>query len=309
MVLGWLKRFRKSRAYENNYNGLGTVMEDGSLNGFRRIAINKKHYQQQMELELKHTPVYTWNNEALEDKDVRFVVNQGGSRSSKTYSICQLLIVTAMSKPRTKISIVRKSMPSMRKSVMNDFFEIMHELKIYREECHHKGSDSYEFPNGSIIEFFSLDDSQKVRGTKRTILYCNEANEIGAEAFMQLNMRTTDKIFLDYNPSDNYSWVYDILARHNAKLIKSTYRDNPFCPQSFIDEINETRLLNPEYYEIYGEGNQAILKDTIYSHYTSGGWKAGNDSFFGLDIGYNHPMALVEITDVDGVIHARELIY
>jgi hypothetical protein len=57
----------------------------------------------------------------------RFVVNIGGSRSStKTYSVLQLLIVKALeSTEPLVISVVRKSFPAMRITVMRDFFDLL----------------------------------------------------------------------------------------------------------------------------------------------------------------------------------------
>lgn len=262
-----------------------------------------------MELVIKHTNVFTRNVEAMEDDSIRFIVNQGGSRSSKTYSICQMLVVYALTNPKTTISIVRKSFPALRGSVMRDLFEIMDNLGIYNEDQHHKGENLYRFSNGSTIEFFSVDDAQKLRGRKRHILYCNEANELTFEDYQQLNMRTTNKIIVDYNPSDNYSWVYSLIDKPNSILIKSTYKDNPFLQEDIIKEIENLVNVDEGYYRVYALGEQAVLKNTIYNHYQIGDYKVGNDIYFGLDIGYVHPMVLVEISDVDGVIYARERIY
>ena len=262
-----------------------------------------------MELDLKVTNVFNRNYDALLNPSIRFCINQGGSRSSKTYSICQMLVVYALTNPKTTISIVRKSFPALRGSVMRDLFEIMDNLGIYNEDQHHKGENLYRFSNGSTIEFFSVDDAQKLRGRKRHILYCNEANELTFEDYQQLNMRTTNKFIADYNPSDNYSWVYGLIDKPNSILIKSTYKDNPFLQEDIIKEIENLINVDEGYYRVYALGEQAVLKNTIYNHYQVGDYKVGNDIYFGLDIGFNHPMALVEISDVDGVIYARERIY
>lgn len=262
-----------------------------------------------MELEIKHSPVFTWNQEALDNDNIRFIVNQGGSRSSKTYSICQMLIIKALTTPKITISIVRKSFPALRGSVMRDLFEILDAHGLYNELNHHKGENLYKFDNGSTIEFFSVDDSQKLRGRKRDILYANEANELSFEDFTQLNMRTTSKLIFDYNPSDNYSWVYGLIGKENSILIKSTYKDNPFLTHDIVKEIENLINVDEGYYRVYALGEQAQLKSTIYTHYQVGDFKEGNDTYFGLDIGFNHPMCLIEITDVDGTINARERIY
>jgi phage terminase large subunit len=261
-----------------------------------------------MELDIKVTPVYGKNLDAIENDSIRFVVNQGGSRSSKTYSICQMLIVYALTN-KTTISIVRKSFPALRGSVMRDFFEILDGLGLYNEANHHKGENLYRFSNGSTIEFFSVDDAQKLRGRKRHILYCNEANELTFEDFQQLNMRTTNKFIVDYNPSDNYSWVYGLLEKPNSILIKSTYKDNPFLEKDIIKEIENLINVDEGYYRVYALGEQAVLANTIYTHYKIEDFQQGEDTWFGLDIGFNHPMALVEITAIDSVIYAKERIY
>ena len=122
-------------------------------------------------------------------------------------------------------------------------------------------------------------------------------------------MRTTNKLIVDYNPSDNYSWVYGLIGKENSTLIKSTYLDNPFLQEDIIKEIENLVNVDEGYYRVYALGEQAVLKNTIYNHYQVGDYKVGNDIYFGLDIGFNHPMALIEISDVDGVIYARERIY
>lgn len=262
-----------------------------------------------MELDIKVTPVFTKNYDALLDPSIRFCINQGGSRSSKTYSICQMLIVYALSNPKTTISIVRKSFPALRGSVMRDLFEILDNLGLYTELNHHKGENLYRFSNGSTIEFFSVDDAQKLRGRKRHILYCNEANELTFEDFQQLNMRTTQKLIVDYNPSDNYSWVYGLIGKENSLLIKSTYKDNPFLEDEIIKEIENLINVDEGYYRVYALGEQAVLKNTIFTHYTIGDYTIGEDISYGLDIGFNHPMALIEMTHNDGNISLRERIY
>lgn len=262
-----------------------------------------------MELQIRHSKVFTKNASAFDDDKVRFIINQGGSRSSKTFSICQLLIIYALTHEKKTISIVRKSFPSLRGSVMRDLIGILDDLGLYDDRNHHKGENLYKFNNGSVIEFFSVDDAQKIRGRKRDVLYCNEANELSFEDFNQLNMRTESKVFLDYNPSDNYSWVYNIALKENATFIKSTYKDNPFLPDSIIKEIENLFTIDEGYYKVYALGEQATLKTQIYNHFKYESFIEGTDYIYGLDIGYNHPTALVKISYIDNKIYAKEEIY
>jgi phage terminase large subunit len=118
-------------------------------------------------MEIKSTVIFEKNYEALNDSGVRFVINEGGSRSSKTYSLCQLVIIYCIQNSGKVVSIIRKTFPALRATVMRDFIEILKELNIYSIEDHNKSEHIYTFSNGSIVEFFSVDDEQKIRGRKR----------------------------------------------------------------------------------------------------------------------------------------------
>jgi len=141
------------------------------------------------ELNLKATTVFQKNWEAIQSTS-RFIVNEGGSRSSKTYSICQVLILYLLQNPNKTVSIVRASFPSLRATVMRDFFEVLQELDMYDVKYHSKTEHIYTFPNGAKCEFFSADQEQKLRGRKRDVCWVNESNELDYESFQQLNMRT-----------------------------------------------------------------------------------------------------------------------
>jgi phage terminase large subunit len=117
-------------------------------------------------VEIQATKIFEKNWNALQDNGVRFLVNQGGSRSSKTYSLCQLIIVYCLKNPDKVVSIVRKTFPALRATVMRDFFEIMKDLNLYEKANHNMSENIYKFPNGSMVEFFSVDDEQKIRGRK-----------------------------------------------------------------------------------------------------------------------------------------------
>ena len=262
------------------------------------------------QLEIKHTPVLSWNLDALNDNDCRFIINQGGSRSSKTYSICQMIIIYCLSNPNKLVSVVRKSFPSLRGSVMRDFFEVMRDLNLYSEQQHQKTTHEYHFPNGSMVEFFGADDGQKLRGRKRDVLWANESNELDFEEFTQLNMRTTDKLIFDFNPSENFHWLYDLISRKETILIHSTYKNNPFLGDAQIKEIENLITIDEGYYKIYALGERGTGKTTIYTHWKYYEEKTDkSDTYYGLDFGYNHPTSLVEVNVIDNKAYVKQIIY
>ena len=134
----------------------------------------------------------------------KIIVEQGGTRSGKTFNILLYIIFEYCLKNNNKtITIARKTFPSVRATVMRDFIDILKQYGLYREEHHNKSSSEYKL-NNNLVEFISVDQPQKIRGRKRDILFINEANELDFEDWQQLVFRTTEKIIIDYNPSDEY---------------------------------------------------------------------------------------------------------
>jgi phage terminase large subunit len=263
-----------------------------------------------MEISIEHTNVFSRNYEALEDASLRFIVNQGSTRSSKTYSLCQLMIVYCLNNPNKLVSIVRKSFPSLRATVYRDMIDILTELKIYSDKYHNKTENIYTFPNGARMEFFSLDDSQKVRGRKRDLLWCNEANELSFEEFNQLNFRTTEKLFFDFNPSDTEHWLYDLLEKENASLIHSTYKDNSFLSTHLVKEIEDLINVDQDYYNIYALGLPSKSNHTIYNHQKMFDLApTPQETLYGLDFGYQHPTALIKCDFFDNEVFVTEVLY
>jgi phage terminase large subunit len=260
-------------------------------------------------MEIKATIVFEKNYDALHS-GVRFIVNQGGSRSSKTYSLCQLIVLWALQNPNKTVSIVRKTFPALRASVMRDFFEVMKEMDLYNQQSHNKSEHIYTFPNGTIVEFFSVDDEQKIRGRKRDIAWCNEANELWQEDFMQLNMRTTGVMIFDYNPSDSDSWIYT-LPENEKIVIKSTYRDNPFLEKAIVRQIEGLKDTDEELYQIYALGERAVSRENVYRPWDIVDIKPDRFTQFvyGLDFGYIHPTALVKIWYWENEVYIEEVIY
>jgi phage terminase large subunit len=202
------------------------------------------------------------------NSDRKIILLRGGSRSSKSYSAVQYLIVKAIEEAGTVISIVRKSFPSLRISTLRDFKSIMSRLGIWEEERYLATEKAYRFDNGSMIEFLSIDDAEKRKGTKRDYLFIDEANELNYEDFFQLFIRTTHKTILAFNPSfSKRSWIYTQVAIHpEAEEFVSTYRDNPFLDESIVKEIERLKEISPSYYKVYGEGEFGMTEGLVFDN-------------------------------------------
>ena len=242
----------------------------------------------------------------------RIVVNQGGTRSSKTYSLAQLIILKALQEQGKVYTICRKTLPALKGTAYRDFFNILEEHNLYNPNNHNKSELTYKL-NKNEIEFISVDMPQKIRGRKRNILWLNEANEFSFEDWVQLSLRTTENIYLDFNPSDPYSWIYDnVMNREDCTFIKSTYLDNPFLPDETIKEIERLRDLDSNYWKIYGLGDMAQPTETIFRQFEIANNVPTEAKLvaLGLDWGYsNDPTAIVEVFKLNDDLYINELIY
>ena len=260
---------------------------------------------------VKTTPVFQKNLAAYQS-GWKIICNEGSSRSSKSYSIIQLLIAIALKDKGKKISIVSHSLPHIKRGAFRDFKQILERLEIWDDDNWMATNFIYTFSNGSYIELFGLEDEGKARGPGRDILFINEANLINLMLFRQLAQRTTDVIFLDYNPADFTSWVYDVADNPKNKKIHSTYLDNRFnLSPSQIEFIEDYKNLPDDFmWKVYGLGLRGASAELIYTN-----WKYcdslpdGGEVIYGLDFGYNNPTALVKVVHKDKEIFAEQIIY
>ena len=242
--------------------------------------------------------------------NTRITCLQGGTRSSKTYSLCQLFIVKALNETGKVFTICRKTLPALKATAYRDVLNILKEIELYSELNHNKSELSYML-NGNLLEFISIDQSQKIRGRKRDYLWLNECNEFAYEDWQQLILRTTGQIYLDYNPSDPYSWIYEkVITRDDCTFIKSTYLANPFLDKDTIAEIERLKDLDPEYWRVYGMGEIGSVSTQIFRNFNLVDDVQGKLVGFGLDFGFtNSPTALVEVRQLDDSLYIRELLY
>jgi phage terminase large subunit len=248
----------------------------------------------------------------LELSQKRIIIEQGGTRSGKTYNILIWLIFGYCMRQQGKtVTIARKTYPALRSTAMRDFIQILRAYELYNEANHNKSSSEYML-NGNLVEFISLDQPTKVRGRKRDLLFINEANELFFEDWQQLIFRTTGKIILDYNPSDEFHWIYDrVKVREDAEFHITTYKDNPFLESQIIQEIERLKDVDENYWKIYGLGEVGAAKSLIFN-FNLIDTIPENAKFisYGLDFGFtNDPTALVKVYLHDTNLYVKELLY
>lgn len=261
--------------------------------------------------EIPRTPVYYANKDAWLSHKYRVIANQGSTRSSKTYSVVQLLALYIALKFKKEITIVSHSLPHLKKGAMKDFLDIMEDARLYSDNDFNKTDFKYHFTSGSYIEFFGCEDSGKVRGPSRDILFINEANLLSYSTYKQLALRTREVIFIDFNPVEETSWVYDIADKPSNLLIHSTYLNNRgnLTPEQ-VDEIESMKDADQNLWNVFGLGLRGKSEGLIYTHHKlCERLPMRGELFMGQDFGYNVPSALVRCEMYEGGIYVEEILY
>lgn len=240
----------------------------------------------------------------------RIVVAQGGSRSGKTYNILIYWIVKLLQEENKTLSIVRKTLPSLKNSVLKDLLDVLEKFGLYQPEHWHK-QEGYFTLGTNTINWFSVDEPQKLRGSKRDYLYCNEANELTIEDWNQLIFRTSDKVILDLNPSELSCWVYDLEHREDSYLFKTTYKDNPFVDKNIIKELENLKDKDENLYRIYTLGERGIATTLVFNKWNTIEKIPPSSKLlgYGADFGYNDATTLIGVYQEGDSLFYKELLY
>ena len=247
----------------------------------------------------------------------RIKVVQGSSSAGKTIAILSILIDKALKTPNLSISVVSETTPHLKRGAIRDFINIMKATQRFNQTQWNITNSTYKFLNGSYIEFFSCESSEKLRGARRDILYINEANLISRDSYLELAMRTNQDIFFDYNPTHPF-WNKEVLQDDNAELLILTYKDNQGLPENIVQflesklELAKTSDYWDNWCKVYLFGLEGSIQGTIFTDYEVID-KIPEEARLlgmGLDWGYsNDPAALIALYKYNDDIVVDELIY
>ena len=244
-------------------------------------------------------------------------VIQGGTSAGKTFGIIAILIDRCIRTPYLETSVVSESIPHLRRGAMKDFLKIMIETGRYRDGQWNRSALKYTFTNGSYIEFFSVEQPDKLRGARRNVLYVNEANNVPFEAYQQLSIRTSGDIWIDFNPTANF-WAHkEVANQSDSDFITLTYLDNEALPQTIVDDIEQAKhkAKTSEYWanwwRVYGLGQIGSLEGVCIKEWQE--IKLPLEArllCYGMDFGYsNDPTTLIALYKYNDAYIFDEVIY
>lgn len=234
---------------------------------------------------------------AFTDPRIRGVASKGGTRSGKTWGILQLLHLLALNNPSPLvISCVAATLPMVKRGMVRDFRLMLANEGQWDENAYNKSEGCYQYSNGTIIEFFGVDNASKVHGSARDILFVNEAQGIPREIFRQLDIRTRKKVIIDFNPVRKF-WGETEFVGDRYVTVHSTYKDNPYLSKEQVGAI-EKNMNDANWWRVYGEGLTGGVEGNVYPEYEviEDMPETFTGRCLGLDFGFvNDPTAIVDI--------------
>jgi phage terminase large subunit len=262
-------------------------------------------------MELNATNVFERNLTAYRDAKIRRAFDEGGTYSSKTFSILQIIFLLCLhAKEKLLTSVVSESVPHLKRGCIRDWRKVLDDT--YDANRYNETDRIYEVKRDVLVEFFPADDSEKLRGGRRDILFLNECNNISKSAFDELDIRTERFTFTDNNPTAPF-WMHELKGCKENTYIHSTYQDaKQFLSQSVVDNIESRRERDPNWWHVYGLGLVGKVEGLVHPQFKIiKDWpQAEGIHGYGLDFGYsNDPTALIENLIVGDDLYSRVLLY
>ena len=251
--------------------------------------------------------IYT--NEELFSSDIRTVIHQGGTGSSKTYSNLQYILNLAMQIEGEVFSIVSESIPHLDRGVIKDSKDILRIQSV--DVPFNETKRFFSFKNGSKVEFFSADRTDIATGPRRFFLYGNEINSFKSEVWSEM-ARRSKFVLGDFNPTQKF-WLEDWLNYQKSyQIVKSNYLDNNHLPKNEREDIQLRAEIDSNFRRVHIDCEYGNSENLVF--------EAKNiiliDEFprdlkftYGLDFGYVAPSALVKVGLVGRDLYIEELLY
>lgn len=252
--------------------------------------------------------------EKIEALDGRINIVQGGTGAGKTTDILIGLLDLSFECQEGLLSIVTDTLPNLKRGALRDWKKLLAGTR--RERYFSENKSDHIFTNlctGFQIEFFST-DNEGALGARRDYLFVNEANRINWETFSQLETRTRERIWIDFNPVNEF-WAHkELINRADARFLKLNYLDNEALPLGEREALEMRRGDGTSnWWRVYGLGEIGSLEGNVYQ-----GWhpmseeeiRRGKLIRYGLDFGFsNDETALISLYEMEDGLGVMQEVY
>lgn len=250
----------------------------------------------------------------------KVIINVGGARSSKSHSIAQLFIEKLTNEHGKVFGICRKTFPALRMTTMKLFMDLLKDYGLYREDWHNRSFNTYLYGT-NLVQFFGLDEAEKIKSAEFNYIWMEEANEFAYEDYIALKLRLSGKVsggeqnhlYLSMNPIDSHNWIATRAVKESdVEVIHSTYMDNPYLSEDYKQLLTDLINQDENAYRVYVLGEWGLLEGKIYSNYKvipampdlpNAKWA------YGLDFGLVNPSAIIKVSLHNNQFYVEERLY
>ena len=249
----------------------------------------------------------------LFDYKHRYEVYYGSAGSGKSHFVFQKIVVKALNRKR-KVLVIRRYGNSNLNSTFQMTLDTLSKFKMLSLCNVNKSTLTITLPNGSVFIFSGCDDAEKLKSiTGITDIVVEEATELTVDDVDQLDLRLRAKrdnlqMFFMFNPVSKTNWVYKrwfadgVTVSEDTFVLKTTYLDNAFLPQSYIDTLEQMRVNNPTYYRIYALGEFCSLDKLVFDNWIMRDFdhsKIDGQLAIGIDFGFTNDLCTIVSSVID----------
>ncbi len=278
--------------------------------------------------EVRYTKIFEKN----QNSKAKTVVNVGGARSSKSFSLAQLMAYKLLTEEDKRFVIARKTMPACKRSsydliigFLKDYTIALNrdgeKISAYDIGDHNKTDHIFRYKKNEMF-FMGLDEPTKIKSISTGINYAwlEEANEFTYDDYKmfwtqlsKFSEKEPNQVFLSLNPIDESNWIAKrLILEDNVEVIHSTYKDNPFLSHDYVRGLENTINEDENYYRVYALGEWGKLENLIYRNYrivTELPDMDGAKWCYGLDFGLVNPSAVVKVYLLNDKFYLEERLY
>lgn len=230
----------------------------------------------------------------IDDWDYKFYFLVGGYGSSKSYHVAVKLIKKLLQEKR-KALVIREVFDTIRDSCYDLLEEVANAMGVEEYITFTTSPMQVRFKNGSRIIFKGMDKPAKLKSLNGvSVVWIEECSEVKYEGFKEILGRLrhptlSNHIILSTNPVSKSNWCYkyffqdkknNVLVLNDEELYRkrimivgntyyhhSTVDDNFFVPASYVEQLDELQIHDPDLYRVARKGRFGINGTLVFPQF------------------------------------------
>lgn len=247
--------------------------------------------------------------EFIDDWNHKFYLLTGGYGSSKSYHVA-IKLITKLLQEKRKALVVREVFDTLRDSCYSLLEEVVEAMEVSDYVKFTQSPMRVKFCNGSMIIFKGMDKPAKLKSINGvSIVWIEECSEVKYAGFKEILGRLrhptlSNHIILSSNPVSKSNWYYKfffvdkknkVMVLDDEELYKkrivtinktyyhfSTVDDNYYVPQSYVEQLDDLQLHDPDLYRIARQGRFGVNGTRVFPQFVKLPYEKGIEMIKGI---------------------------